>query len=94
MTTNQDADKKNIPVKGNGSVRCLSDNVREAMEKYFDDLEGHEPQDLYDLFLTQVEKPLFEKVMKHTGGNVSRASQLLGLNRATLRNRLKKYDIG
>ncbi|MEX2525763.1 MAG: DNA-binding transcriptional regulator Fis [Gammaproteobacteria bacterium] len=94
MTTNQDADKKTVPVKGNGSVRCLSDNVREAMEKYFDDLEGHEPRDLYDLFLSQVEKPLFEKVMKHTEGNVSRASQLLGLNRATLRNRLKKYDIG
>jgi len=94
MTFGRDTDKKSEPVKGNGSVRCLSDNVREAMEKYFDDLEGHEPQDLYDLFLTQVEKPLFEKVMDHTGGNVSRAAQLLGLNRATLRNRLKKYDIG
>lgn len=94
MTANNDTGKKSVPVKGNGSVRCLSDNVREAMEKYFDDLEGHEPQDLYDLFLTQVEKPLFEKVMHHTGGNVSRAAQLLGLNRATLRNRLKKYDIG
>jgi len=94
MTAQHDMDKKAVPVKGNGTVRCLSDNVREAMEKYFADLEGHEPSDLYDLFLAQVERPLFEKVMHHTGGNVSRAAQLLGLNRATLRNRLKKYDLG
>jgi Fis family transcriptional regulator len=80
--------------RGNGTARCLSDNVRDAMEQYFQDLEGHEPSDLYDLFLTQVEKPLFEKVMDHTGGNVSRAAQVLGLNRGTLRKRLKKYDIG
>lgn len=79
---------------GNGSAHCLSDSVREAMEQYFTDLDGHEPNELYDLFLTQVEKPLFEKVMAHTGGNVSRAAQVLGMNRGTLRKRLKKYDLG
>jgi len=84
---------QDIP-RGNGTGRCLSESVREAMEKYFNDLDGHEPSDLYDLFLAQVEKPLFEEVMAHTGGNVSRAAQVLGLNRGTLRNRLKKYNIG
>lgn len=85
---------KHLPRGGNGSARCLSDNVREAMEQYFNDLDGHEPSELYDLFLAQVEKPLFEKVMDHTGGNVSRAAEVLGLNRGTLRKRLKKYNIG
>lgn len=76
-------------IKTNG----LSDSVREALEKYFEDLDGHPPNDLYELVLTQIEKPLFETVMNHTRGNMSKASELLGLNRGTLRNRLVKYGL-
>lgn len=72
---------------------CLSDNVREAMDEYFVDLDGHETTDLYDLFLEQVEKPLFEAVMENVEGNISRASDMLGMNRGTLRARLKKYGL-
>ncbi len=64
------------------------------MEKYFHDLDGHEPADLYELVLTEVEAPLFESVLRHTHGNVSRAAELLGMNRGTLRSRLRKYDLG
>lgn len=71
----------------------LSDSVRDAIDRYFRDLDGHDPGDLYELVLTQVERPLFEAVMKNTRGNVSHAAQLLGLNRATLRSRLKKYGL-
>jgi Fis family transcriptional regulator len=63
------------------------------MELYFRDMDGHDPADLYELFLSQVERPLFEVVMENTGGNLSRAAQMLGLNRATLRSRLEKYGI-
>ena len=76
-------------VKTNG----LSDSVREAMEKYFDDLDGQAPSSLYELVMSQIEKPLFETVLNHTRGNMSRASELLGLNRGTLRNRLVKYGL-
>lgn len=86
MTTTKKIKQK---YKANG----LSDNVREAMEKYFEDMDGHPPSDLYELFMSQVEKPLFEIVMHHTRGNMSRASELLGLNRGTLRNRLIKYGL-
>lgn len=72
---------------------CLSENVRFAVEKYFTDLEGHDTCDLYDLILEQVEKPLFEIVLKNTRGNMSKAAHLLGINRGTLRTRLKKYGI-
>ena len=92
MTHSKPSKHGNPGHKGNGA-RCLSDSVRDAMEKYFDDLDGHEPRQLYDLFMAQVERPLFEMVMDHTRGNVSRAAQVLGLNRGTLRNRLKKYNI-
>jgi Fis family transcriptional regulator len=71
----------------------LSENVRTVMEKYFADLDGHPPGDLYELVISQVEKPLFEVVMHHTRGNMRRASELLGLNRGTLRNRLIKYGL-
>lgn len=82
--------KKNTQgIKTNG----LSDSVREAMEKYFEDLDGQSPNDLYDLVLSQIERPLFETVMHHTRGNMSKASELLGLNRGTLRNRLIKYGL-
>lgn len=82
--------KKNTQnVKTNG----LSDSVRIAMEKYFEDLDGQTPNDLYELVISQIEKPLFETVMNHTRGNMSRASEVLGLNRGTLRNRLIKYGL-
>ena len=81
--------KNSQNIKTNG----LSDSVREALEKYFEDLDGHPPNDLYELVLTQIERPLFETVMNHTRGNMSKASELLGLNRGTLRNRLIKYGL-
>ena len=72
---------------------CLKKEVETAMEKYFRDLDGHEANNLYDLFLEQVEKPLLEVVIRNTDRNLSRASKILGMNRATLRNRLKKYGL-
>ena len=71
----------------------LGDSVRRTMDKYFKDMDGHEPANLHDLIMSQVEKPLIESVIDNTRGNVSRAAQLLGLNRGTLRNRMQKYDL-
>jgi Fis family transcriptional regulator, factor for inversion stimulation protein len=80
------------PVRhGNGN--CLSKNVRIAVESYFADLDGHEASNLYNLFIEQVEKPIFEVVMQMTRGNITKASEILGLNRGTLRSRLKKYGL-
>lgn len=76
-----------------GNNNCLSSQVRKAMENYFADLDGHEASNIYELFMAQVEKPMFEMVLQITRGNITRAAQILGLNRGTLRNRLKKYDL-
>lgn len=72
---------------------CLSESVRKAMEAYFVDMDGHEINDLYELVMAQVEKPLFEVVMDNTRGNITKAAQVLGMNRGTLRTRLKKYGL-
>ena len=85
--------KSKRPKLGVNCSGSLSDNVRLAMDKYFKDLDGHEPIELYNLILTQIEVPLFESVLDYTEGNVSHAADVLGLNRGTLRNRLRKYEL-
>jgi Fis family transcriptional regulator len=71
----------------------LRDFTGEALRTYFRDLNGHKPADLYELVLGEVEPPLFETVLDYTHGNQSRAAEILGLNRATLRKKLKQYDL-
>ncbi len=71
----------------------LSFHVKQAIEKYFIQLNGHAPGGLYDFVLSEVEKPLLEVVMKRTRGNISKAAQYLGLNRATLRKKLERYGL-
>jgi Fis family transcriptional regulator len=71
----------------------LSFHVKQALERYFTDLNGHAPADLYDLVMTEVERPLLEEVMRRTRGNISKAAQHLGLNRATLRKKLERHGI-
>jgi len=71
----------------------LNGMVRTALQQYLQDLNGHEPNDLYQLLLNEVERPLLETVMQHVGGNQTRAAQALGINRGTLRKKLKQYGL-
>jgi Fis family transcriptional regulator len=71
----------------------LNGCVRKALDKYFADLDGHAPGELYQLMLGEVEKPLLEMVIQHTQGNQTRASEILGINRGTLRKKLKQYGL-
>ena len=75
------------------TARNLSECVEEAMSNYFKDLDGHDASNLYELVISQVEKPLFETVLKYHNGNISRTAQALGLNRGTVLGRLKKYGL-
>lgn len=67
--------------------------VKSALNLYFEDMDGHDPTDLYELILSQVEKPVFEVVLQQTQGNITRSAEMLGINRATLRKKLKKYAL-
>lgn len=71
----------------------LREAVRDALAHYFDQLDGTTPNDLHQLVMQQVEQPLFEVVMNHTGGNQSKAATLLGISRSTLRKKLAFYEI-
>lgn len=67
--------------------------VEKALTNYFTDLDGQDASELYELVISQVEKPLFEIVLHQYNGNITRAAQALGLNRGTVLGRLKKYGI-
>lgn len=71
----------------------LSSCVRISLEHYFRDLAGHAPDNLYQMVMSEVEKPLLESVMHFTRGNQTRAAEVLGINRSTLRKKLEQYGI-
>ena len=73
--------------------QCLKQSVTEAMQRYFSDLDGQSTQNLYDIVMAEVEPPLLKAVMAYTRQNQSRAAETLGLNRGTLRKKLKQYDL-
>ncbi|HEU4601432.1 MAG TPA: DNA-binding transcriptional regulator Fis [Steroidobacteraceae bacterium] len=65
----------------------------EALDAYFATLNGHKPGQLYDLVMREVEEPLFKAVLNYAEGNQSRAADILGINRGTLRKKLKEYGL-
>lgn len=71
----------------------LKECVHSAMNKFFDHLDGQPATNLYEMVMAEVEAPLLEVVMKHSRDNQSKASEILGINRGTLRKKLKQYDL-
>ncbi len=68
-------------------------HVERAVREYFAALGDEIPTDLYELILRQVELPLLTVVLEQTRGNQTKCAQILGLNRGTLRKKLKTYDL-
>ena len=76
-----------------GEENTLRSEAEKALRKYFSHM-GEEPvTDLHRLVISEVEIPLLEAVMRYTGNNQSKASIMLGLNRGTLRTKLKNYGL-
>jgi Fis family transcriptional regulator len=71
----------------------LRAQVQSALKIYFCQLDGQKPSKLYKMFLQQVEPPLLETVLYYTRGNQTRAADILGINRSTLRKKLKFYGL-
>ena len=75
------------------SKKNIQDAVRLSMEGYFKDLRGTEPDNLHEMLVSVVEKPLLEIVMRQAQGNHSKAAVWLGLNRNTLRKKLVNHKL-
>jgi Fis family transcriptional regulator len=76
-----------------GPARSLRDSVTIAVREYLKDLDGQLSADVYQMVLAEVEAPLLEEIMAYTRNNQTKASIMLGLNRGTLRKKLKQYNL-
>ena len=85
--------KKGKELKAPKSKKTLYSHTEDALHSYFASLNGDRPGDLYDLVMGEVERPLFKAVMDYTDGNQSQAAGILGINRGTLRKKLKTYSL-
>ena len=74
-------------------THSLREHAEKTLRRYFADLNGHDPSELYEMVLGEIEQPLLATLMEYTRGNQSRAAAILGLNRSTLRKKLRKYKI-
>jgi len=93
----QDITHSDIIINNSGNqtqeISQLSHAVKHSIRRYLYELDGTQPNNMYELVLKQIEQPLFEAILEHTKGNQSRAADLLGLNRGTLRKKLRSYNL-
>lgn len=64
-----------------------------SLTNYFADLDGNVPTNLYDMMMGEVEHALLQSVLEYTRGNQSKAAELLGLTRSTLRKKLRTHGL-
>ncbi len=76
-------------IKDNEIARC----VRKTLDGYFRDLDGEKPAAVYNMVISSVERPLIEVVLHRVGGNQTQAAEILGMNRNTLRKKIRTYGI-
>ncbi len=67
--------------------------VKQSLDRYFHDLNGEKTTGVYEMVISEVEKPLLEIVMRHVKSNQCKAAEILGINRNTLRKKLKLYKL-
>jgi Fis family transcriptional regulator len=71
----------------------LSQAIIESLDDYFIHLDGQPPHAIYDMVVGCVEKPMLEYILNKVGGNQSKAAEMLGINRNTLRKKMALYNI-
>jgi len=71
----------------------IDEAITRSLEKYFRDLDGGPPGEIYDMVIRAVERPMLQVVMREAQGNQLRASEMLGINRNTLRKKLLAHGL-
>lgn len=75
------------------TYKSLSDHVTLTLDAYFKTLQEEVPSDVYQLVISQVEKPMIEYILNRTDYNQSKTADILGINRNTLRKKIQTYQI-
>lgn len=71
----------------------IEELVRAKLLSFLNRIRGYRVEGLYSEIMSRVERPLLELVLEETGGNQLHAAKLLGINRNTLRDKIKKKNI-
>lgn len=82
-----------MPPMSKQSDKTLRQHVTTAMEQYFTNLAGHEPSNLYELVLKEIEAPLIASALKFTNNNQLKTAKILGLSRGTLRKKIQLHQL-
>lgn len=88
--TETNTEARQITTVPKGSLR---ESVKSAVGQYLQELDGQMSTDVYQMVLAEMEAPLLEEIMAYTRNNQTKASLMLGLNRGTLRKKLKQYNL-
>ncbi|TXH29193.1 MAG: Fis family transcriptional regulator [Elusimicrobia bacterium] len=67
--------------------------VEQALENYFNKLDGETPVPVYDMVIRMVERPMLTVVLRQARGNQTLAATILGINRNTLRKKLLDHKL-
>ena len=83
-----------LSIMANVTGGNLSQTIRLHLDQYFDyHDDGLPPPGLYQRILREMERPLLQKVLQVTAGNQVKAAEMLGLNRNTLRKKVKELEV-
>jgi Fis family transcriptional regulator len=97
LNTNDQGNNENAATADDREQFKQGDSLREAVaiavRNYLKELDGQMTTDVYPMVLAEIEAPLLEEIMEYTRNNQTRASIMLGLNRGTLRKKLKQYKL-
>ena len=75
------------------TINPFCDNISISVIHFLNDNAQNEPSNIYDQVIQEVEKSLFVRILKYVSGNQTKAARIMGINRGTLRKKLKKYGI-
>jgi len=67
--------------------------MRRSLNRYFKDLDGEAPSEIYNMVVSAVEKPLLTYILDRAEGNQTRAADMLGINRNTLRKKMREHGL-
>ncbi|MBL8482355.1 MAG: Fis family transcriptional regulator [Rhodocyclaceae bacterium] len=79
--------------KDNQCTGDIAAAVTCVLERYFRDLDGETAHNIYAMVISQVERPMLQVVMQKAEGNQTRAADMLGINRNTLRRKLSENNL-
>ena len=95
----QDTHNRDIRNSHDSALNAILDQaslealIELKISRFLDQIGRYYPEDLYALLMGKAERPLLRQILKRTGGNQLHAAKILGINRNTLRRKIKSHGI-